>query len=155
MLMTTRLRKSPRMKSFDYVGEYVYSLTFVTRGRAKHFKEAAMVQLAETALQRACDQYGFTLHAYCFMPDHLHILVSGSTDSRLGDFVRLFKQLSGYAAKQQLGTPLWQISYYDHVLRREEDVAQVARYILDNPVRAGLVGSRDQYPYAGPRPLPD
>ena len=95
------------------------------------------------------------LHAYCFMPNHVHLLVSGSADSQLGAFVRLFKQLSGYAAKQKLGAPMWQISYYDHVLRHEEDLAHVARYIWNNPVRAGLVDVRSQYPYDGPRPLPD
>ena len=153
--MTTRLRRSPRLKDFDYVGPYAYSLTFVTRRRATLFREADIVQLVEAALLRACAQHTFTLHAYCFMPDHLHVLVSGNANSRLGDLVRLFKQLSGYAAKKKLGAALWQISYYDHALRREEDLAQVARYIWDNPVRAGLVDVRSQYPYDGPRPLPE
>ncbi|OGO52409.1 MAG: hypothetical protein A2148_05790 [Chloroflexi bacterium RBG_16_68_14] len=151
--MATRLRKSPRLKDFDYVGPYAYSLTFVTRQRSEVFQDASLVQLVELALLRACAQHSFDLHAYCFMPDHLHVLVSGGADSRLTDFVRLFKQLSGYAAKQKLSAPLWQISYYDHVLRREEDLAQVARYIWSNPVRAGLVDDFRQYPYAGPRPL--
>ncbi len=153
--MTTRLRKSPRLKSFDYVGPYAYSLTFVTRRRIALFTDSSVVELAESALQRACARYAFSLHAYCFMPDHVHLLVSGSADSRLGAFVRLFKQLSSYAAKQKLGAPMWQISYYDHVLRDEEDLAHVARYIWDNPVRAELVDVRSQYPYAGPRPLPE
>ena len=95
----------------------------------------------------------FALHACCHMPDHVHILVSGEVESSLGEFVRLFKQLSGYAFRQERKAALWQISYYDHVLRRDEDVAQVARYIWHNPVQTGLVDTPSQYPYAGPRPL--
>lgn len=50
---------------------------------------------------------------------------------------------------------LWQQSYYDHVARREEDVMAVCRYILDNPVRKGLVEDADAWPYSGmPDPMP-
>jgi len=44
---------------------------------------------------------------------------------------------------------LWQRSYFEHVLRDDEDPFQVARYILDNPVRAGLVQSPENYPFLG------
>jgi REP element-mobilizing transposase RayT len=67
--------------------------------------------------------------------------------------VRLFKQLSGYRAKQLLGQSIWQISYYDHVVRRDEDLAEIMRYIWNNPVRAGLTSEPADYPYSGPRPL--
>jgi hypothetical protein len=43
---------------------------------------------------------------------------------------------------------LWQKSYHDHILRKEEAVADVVRYILENPVRAGLVDSIGEYPHA-------
>jgi len=89
------------------------------------------------------------------MPDHVHLLVAGSSDSRLSEFMRIFKQLSSYEAKRTTGEGLWQISYYDHVLRREEDLAQLARYIWENPVRAGLVSKRSDYPHSGPVPLMD
>ena len=85
------------------------------------------------------------------MPDHLHLLVSSEGDSSLKDFVHHFKQLSGHRYKQEYSAPLWQISYYDHVLRSDEDLPAVARYIRDNPVRAGLVEDRSAYPFSGPR----
>ncbi len=62
-----------------------------------------------------------------------------------------FKQVTGYGFKRRLGQPLWQRSYYDHVLRGEEDTEDVAEYIWNNPVRAGLVTDRDSYPFWGPR----
>jgi putative transposase len=87
------------------------------------------------------------------MPDHCHLLVSGHDGSCLQDFVRHFKQLSGYRHKREHGAQLWQISYHDHVLRNDEDLLAVARYIWDNPVRAGLVPDRTEYRFSGPRSM--
>jgi len=87
------------------------------------------------------------------MPDHLHLLVSGQDDSSLPDFVRHFKQLSGHRYKREYGARLWQISYYDHVLRKDEDLMVAARYIWDNAVRAGFVQDRSEYPFSGPRSM--
>jgi REP element-mobilizing transposase RayT len=107
--------------------------------------------MVRASLERACERHHFALEAYCFMPDHLHVLVSGSEESRLKSFVHLFKQL--YAAKKELGVPIWQISYYDHIVRREEDLEAVANYIWANPVQAGLVDDLRDYAYSGPRPV--
>jgi len=87
------------------------------------------------------------------MPDHVHLLIAGQEGSSLRDFARHFKQISGYKFKRERGVSLWQISYYDHVLRREEDVEQIAAYIWDNPVRAGLVEERVGHAFSGPREL--
>jgi len=149
----TRLRTSPRLKTFDYLGPFAYSLSLVTRDRAPVFTDRGIVDATMDRLTLSCARYGFSLHAYCFMPDHLHLLVSGQEGSSLRDFVRHFKQLSGHHYKREHGAQLWQISYYDHVLRKEEDLLAVARYIWDNPVRAGLVQERSEYLYSGPRPI--
>ena len=102
-------------------------------------------------LTRSCTRYGFSLHAYCFMPDHLHLVVCGQDNSPLAAFVHHFKQLSGHRYKQEHDAQLWQISYYDHVLRGDEDLLAVASYIWDNPVRGGLVQDWSEYPFSGPR----
>ena len=143
------------MPGFDYLGWFAYSLTLVTRKRQRVFGEAHTVQLVLDGLSRSLDAYGFTLHAYCFMPDHLHLLVAGSDRSSLLRFTQHLKQLSGYAYKKATGEPLWQISYWDHVLRSDEDLAVVARYIWANPVRAGLAEDAQLYPFSGPQPLPE
>jgi len=148
-----RLRKSPRLKHFDYVGPFAYSLTLVTRGRTPLLGDQAVVDTVLGSLARSCCRHGFSLHAYCFMPDHLHLLVSSDHGSSLQDFVHHFKQLSGYRYKRQHGAQLWQISYYDHVLRRDEDSSAAAHYIWDNPIRAGLAQDRSEYPFLGPRSM--
>lgn len=86
--------------------------------------------------------------AACLMPDHLHWLLT-ARDQPPGVVVGRFKSLStnrawtrGYRGK------LWQRSFFDHVVRRSEEVQKVAMYIAANPVRAGLVTSWEDYPYS-------
>ncbi len=80
------------------------------------------------------------------MPDHLHWLLADC--SRMIREVQRLKSQSTLAARRHgyVG-PLWQRSYWDHVVRRQENLAQVARYLLDNPARAGLVEDAAVYPY--------
>lgn len=84
------------------------------------------------------------------MPDHVHLLVEGtSDDSDLQEFVRVWKQQTSFAAKRSHGTALWQRGYYGHILRSDESLEQKVRYVLENPVRAGLVESPADYPWVG------
>jgi hypothetical protein len=57
------------------------------------------------------------------MPDHAHVLMSVPEGIPLTAFVRDFKQRSGYELKQVTGEPAWQVSYYDHILRKEPRLA--------------------------------
>lgn len=100
-------------------------------------------------LKESASRYCFYVIAYTFMPDHLHILVRGEEGSDLKRFGRHFKQTSGYDFKKRHGEPLWHLSYYDHILRKDEDIMATARYILENPVRKGLVKEFRDYPFSG------
>ncbi len=92
--------------------------------------------------------------AYCFMPDHAHVLIQGIDG--LADAWRAmsgFKQLSGYwLGRHPEYQCAWQKDFYDHVTRSNRDVGSQARYIVNNPVRAGLVARWDEYPYSGAFP---
>jgi hypothetical protein len=59
------------------------------------------------------------------------------------------KQLAGFHYRQQFGGTLWQRYGYERVLRDEDDTLGVARYILENPIRAGLVTQVGDYPFLG------
>lgn len=94
--------------------------------------------------------FGFKVWAYCFMPDHLHLLIEGKDDdSDMKRFISTFKQFTGFSYKKKTGLPLWQINFYEHVLRREEDTMNVARYIFNNPVRKELVEDFRKYKFLG------
>jgi REP-associated tyrosine transposase len=101
-------------------------------------------------IQRTGSEEQFALIAYCFMPDHVHLAVEGRADnSDLRRFVKLAKQRVAYVARRQFAIPaIWQSGYYERVVRAH-GMANVVRYILDNPVQAGLVQRREQYPFSG------
>jgi len=83
------------------------------------------------------------------MPDHLHLLVHGQSErADFIGFMKRFKQLTGFAYKRQTGQSLWQSGYYDRILRDDESSECVARYILENPIRAGLTTAWGEYPHA-------
>jgi putative transposase len=84
------------------------------------------------------------------MPDHLHAVIEGRCqNSDVLPFVRAFKQQTAFWFKRRTGRRLWQASFHDHVLRTGESTRAVVRYVLENPVRARLAASPDQYPYSG------
>jgi putative transposase len=142
----------PRIKGFDYKGQRQYSLTICVHGGAV-FVDAAIVDLVIAQIQRSAETCGFALLAYCFMPDHVHLLVEGvAEDADLQKFMKSWKQKTGFEyARAHNGHRLWQVGFVDHVIRSDESMERHARYILANPIRAGLARTIDQYPFAGPR----
>jgi putative transposase len=110
----------------------------------------ARVEVVREQILRASREERFAVIAYCFMPDHLHLLVHGQAeDADLKRFISVAKQRSGYDYAQKPGARLWQRYGYERVLRESEPTSVVARYILENPVRARLVGSVEDYPFVG------
>jgi putative transposase len=143
-------KRVPRLRSFDYLGANRYFLTFCTWSRQLVFLNEDPVAQVTTHLSQTAADRRFAVIAYCYMPDHLHVLVEGcAIDSSLTEFVRAFKQRSSFHWRHCCGKTLWQRSYYEHVLRNEESTLDVARYILENPVRAGLATRVKDYPYVG------
>jgi REP element-mobilizing transposase RayT len=144
------MSRPPRIPGFGYKGCYRYFLTFCTFKRQKLFVDAMTVSQTLTQFRRTSKGERFEILAYCFMPDHAHTLVEGLHDSAdLCRFSKLAKQRSGGVYSRSGGGPLWQEGYYDRVLRDTEDIRQVAGYILNNPIRAGLVVTPADYPYLG------
>jgi len=144
------LPKRPRLKIFDYVGPHRYFLTFCTRERRSIFTTADAVDLVLQQILRAASETAFVIIAYCFMPDHVHLLIEGTApDSDLEEFCKLAKQYAGFYYKQRYHESLWQPSFDDRVLRDDEGTWSVARYIVNNPLREGLATRADEYPFLG------
>jgi putative transposase len=138
------------LRTFDYVGLHRYFLTFCCDAKQPFFRDRAPVDLVVSQIRRAASHEGFAIPAYCFMPDHLHLLIEALTEQASGlKFIARAKQLSGFYYKQRYQRALWQRYGYEHVLRDDEDMRGVARYIFENPVRAGLVQSPERYPFLG------
>jgi len=141
--------KRPRLKGFDYKGTHAYFITILTCKRQEVFTSFEAVNkvlsiLGETILP------DFNIAAYCFMPDHLHLLLlSKSPKSDLKRVIKDFKQKSGFMFIRQFKKKLWHLSYYDHILRKEEELLETAKYIFNNPVRKRLVNTFKEYSFSG------
>jgi REP element-mobilizing transposase RayT len=144
------MSRPPRIPGFSYRGCHRYFLTFCTFRRQRLFIDTTTVSATVWQFRQTSREEWFEILAYCFMQDHAHALVEGVHESAdLRRFCKLAKQRSGGVHARAGRGPLWQEGYYDRVLRDGEDIRQVARYILNNPVRAGLVVSPADYPYLG------
>jgi putative transposase len=138
------------LKHFDYRGRYRYFLTFCTFWRRPHFVRPETVEPTRAQILRAAAEETFAVLAYCFMPDHVHLLIEGGQEtSDARRFISRAKQLSGFEFKKQYGEPLWQRYGYERVLRNDEATLSVARYIVENPLRARLVEKVTDYPFIG------
>lgn len=142
-------RKPNRLHRDVYEGDGVFAVTIGTRERRPVFTDAVVVARARGMLEGTARRTGFSLLVYCFMPDHLHLLVHGSQSTHLAKFIKAFKQASSFDYNRRAGCTLWQRSYYDHVLREAEDLPSAVAYILANPVRAELVKEMADYRFSG------
>ncbi|HLB11726.1 MAG TPA: transposase, partial [Dehalococcoidia bacterium] len=87
---------------------------------------------------------------YCLMPDHVHLVLGPSASSDIVTFVGQYKNLSQRAAwTRGVKGRFWQTRFWDHFVRAEEQVEQVVQYVLNNPVRKGLVDHWGAYPFSG------
>ncbi len=121
----------------------IYLLTTVTHERNPVFAEFALARTCISAMRYQQEQGRVKSLAFVVMPDHLHWLVELQNDS----LAAVMKSVKGFVARELGNRKFWQAGFHDHALRRDEDVKRVARYLVANPVRAGLVDSVWQYPY--------
>ena len=146
-----RYRRPSRVRGFDYLGMHRYSLRYCTFQRRRLFVSAAIVESALAQIQLTAREDQFAVIAYCFMPDHVHLALQGEAEhSDLRRFVKVSKQRIAHALRSAYGLrDVWQEGYYERVLRSDEATLVVVRYILDNPVRAGMVERFDRYAFSG------
>ena len=127
----------------------VYLVTFTTADRRKHFSEWLVASDAARWLSSPAAWPNAGLLAWVLMPDHWHGLVEVRGSEPLSACVGRCKGRSARALRLRypwLG-PIWLEGFHDRALRKSDDVTSAARYIVMNPLRAGLVGSVREYPF--------
>lgn len=126
-----------------------YLITFTTYQRERLFEASDCASLVSRSLHALELWKETTLLAWTVMPDHLHLLVTLSHADTLQGVVQKVKSNTARELKSHdLGLgQVWARAFHDRALRRDEDVRSVARYLVLNPVRAGLVRRVGDYPY--------
>ena len=143
-------RKKIRLPASRYTSKQIYFVTLCCDGRRPVFTAESLGHWLVKELLNSAAQEGFAIHAYCVMPDHVHILVEGLIETcDLVRFVSSFKQLNGFSYEMKNARLLWQSRYYDHILRKAVAAHAVAWYIWLNPVRKGLCSAPQDYPLSG------
>jgi REP element-mobilizing transposase RayT len=121
----------------------VYHVTTVTLGRQPIFSELRSARVLVNALREAQARGEATTLAFVIMPDHMHWLLQLETGGALSKLVGAVKAVTAHG----LGGRIWQGGFHDHALRQEDDLWETARYIVANPLRAGLVQRVGDYPH--------
>lgn len=108
------------------------------------------------------DPAQYRLHAFCLMSNHVHLLIDqqeisdpparrdGKHYTALSRAMRLLKGKSAALCNRHLGRQgedFWQHESYDHVVRNEREYERILAYIVNNPVKAGLVADWQDWPY--------
>ncbi|WP_447761335.1 REP-associated tyrosine transposase [Pseudomonas moraviensis] len=124
-----------------------YLITVVVYQRRPLFTDWRIGRLLVAELKRAQDQQWVKSIAWVVMPDHLHWLVQLENASleRLMQTVKSRSTLTINRALNRTGA-FWQTGYHDRAIRDNEDLRPYARYIIANPLRAGLVKKVADYP---------
>ena len=83
------------------------------------------------------------------MPDHIHAVIQLGSQQTLPRLMQSFKSFTAKEINAHLmrSGSLWQATYYEHGIRRDESLRAIIRYCYENPVRRGLVEEASDYPY--------
>ncbi len=135
---------------------FAYLLTAATAGRQPVFIAFdSAIEVAREIHQLECIGV-WMVHAWVVMPDHLHVLADLES-ATLGKAMQMLKGRTARRVNAVCGITgaLWQRGYHDHAIRADEDLRVIARYVVANPLRAGLVRRLSDYPFWGARWIPD
>ena len=153
------VRKSPRLKDFDYSSNGTYFITICTEDRKNILSSIVSVEEGSPLLklktygkitdkwinELPCKCPDIAVDRYVIMPNHIHLLLSMTKKDRRGDpsstIVSAIGWLKYHATKEinnvrnTLGEKVFQRSFYDHIVRNYEDFCEIFEYIENNPYR--------------------
>jgi putative transposase len=140
--MPTFNQKNLRKGRYSQANQ-IYHITTTTSNRLPIFSDFYLIRKIINTIKQS-DKLGYTTTlAFVVMPDHIHWLMQLEDKATLQQVIRSMKSQTA----KVIGYPIWQPGYYDHAIRKDEDIMHIARYIIANPFRAGLVKKVGDYPH--------
>jgi REP element-mobilizing transposase RayT len=142
--------KSHRLFRDLYKGEVSAIFTLCIKDRVTLFTKPDVVSAFIDILKEITLKGNYIIPVYCFMPNHQHLIVRGTKVScDVRQAIVHYKQKTGFWMITNKINAKWQKDFYDHIIRKHEELPTQVRYILDNPVRKGLVPYWQDYPFKG------
>ena len=154
MMSRFPLRKKIRLPASVYDQGHAFFITISTHHKYPWFSRyPSLCQASVQLIKDLSSAHKLKIFAWCIMPDHIHLLIQGIN---IIDFIRLFKgKLTPIARSIEAGRKLWQRSFFDHAIRKEESLHNVACYIWENPIRARIIDEPTSYRWSGSEVWPD
>ncbi|MFH0953880.1 MAG: transposase [Verrucomicrobiota bacterium] len=150
MRASAHYRGYQRCSGIDYAdSENVFFLTLCVAPRRAVFVTAECNQVLVGEIRRLQDEAMWGAYLYCLMTDHIHLVVSPGTEGLPAAVRSLKGRFAAWWRQHGDGYPLWQDGYFDHRLRSGESFTEKCRYVMMNPVRAGLATQPDQFRWLG------
>ena len=137
-------RRNLRLANYDYSDNGAYFITICTWDRRRilseivgddaHIVPKPYGQIAEKYIRNVSE-----IEKYVIMPDHIHMIIrlengsmwASTPTNRIASIVRSLKTLT----TKEIGEPIFQRSYYDHVIRNQQDYNEIWEYIAGNPLK--------------------
>lgn len=125
----------------------IYFVTMVTQERKPYFSNFYMSRKTIQQIGLLHNEQELYSLAWVIMPDHIHWLFQLGENKSLPKVINLFKGRTARILNTALNKngKFWQSAYYDHAVRKDEDIKKIARYIIANPLRANLVEKVEYY----------
>ncbi|WP_295391597.1 DNA methyltransferase [uncultured Thiodictyon sp.] len=106
---------------------------------ASHLRQPAIAEIVANAL-KYFDGDRYRLHAWCVMPNHVHVIVEPLGDNPLSKIIHSWKSFTANAINRRLGLSgaLWQADAYNHIIRTHKEYEYQVRYVWHNPDKANI-----------------
>lgn len=137
-----------------WIPSAVYFITVCTKDRQPILAVPEIANVLHHEWQSARERHGWLVGRYVIMPDHVHFFCAEQAEGALRSLARFMNKWKEWTAKKisvagGIPAPIWQPEFFDHMMRNDESYAEKWAYVRDNPVRAGLAASWDQWPHQG------
>ena len=155
--MHEHLRRLERV----WIDSPIYFVTTCTKNRRAVLARDNVAKILIEEWSATQDRHGWAVGRYVIMPNHVHFFCRPQYDAKtLPEFVGAWNSWTSRKISKLLrprsataATTLWQREFFDHILRSGESYAEKWNYVVDNPVRAGLVSSADDWKCRGDETL--
>ena len=137
-----------------WIPNTVYFITVCTKDRKPILAVPEIADVLRQEWQAASERHGWLVGRYVIMPDHVHFFCaerSAGSKRSLAGFMNKWKEWTSKNICAACGAvpPIWQTEFFDHALRNDESYAEKWFYVRENPVRAGLAATWEEWPYIG------